>query len=381
MSLTSKLAKQLGLNIASSIAEMESNEYIKTRDPSLTWALCGGFARGRVNVLAGDSGSGKTTIAMLHAAETQKEDEESIVVVIDTEYYYHKKPKRVLRLKQFGLDLDRVIIKSTNDPGEAFQLLTEIETLMKKGIKVSSVVVDSLGGVSTKAQEERIAQGEAEKAGNQYGGSAKMIANTVRIMVRIAAENDCTIFCVQHAMEDMSNSYGPPKKIIKGGQTLRLLSDTMLLFSTINAKDSRLGLDGKITKNSAEVFSGKRIRVKIDKCRDGVEGRTAELSINFVNGDFVNKEESLFETAVKVNVIYHPVSATGTGENKLMWSYEYNNETHSVRGRPGIIQSLKNKDLFDHILQKCLDTNYIKNEQEADVTDIETQAFDLEPEL
>ncbi len=383
MSLANKLAKQLGLNVASQIAEYAEKEHIEALEPSLTWALCGGFARNRVNVLAGDSGSGKTTIAMIHAAVLHKINKESLVVVIDTEYYYHNKPKRIKRLSQFGLDLDRLIIKSTNDPGESFRLLTELETLMNKGIDICAIVVDSLGGVSTKAQEERIASGDAEKAGNQYGGSAKMIANTVKIMVRLAAENDCTIFCVQHAMEDMANSYGPPKKIIKGGQTLRLLSDTMLLFSTINAKDSRIGIDGKITKNSADVFAGKKIRVKVDKCRDGVEGRQVAMAINFVNGEFINLEESLFETAVKVGVIYHPKSSTGNGENKLTWCFDYNNERQDYRGKPGAIQALQNKEIFNSVLENCLNANFVpKTEVLNDTVDtIDTVSYELEPEL
>lgn len=364
MGLMDKLSKSLGMSVLEHTAQQESISMLEACDPSLNWALCGGFPRNRLIVLAGDSGSGKTTMGIKHLAQIQKEDKDAIVFIIDTEFYLKDKPERVKRLQKMGLDLSRVLILYTNEPSEVFSVLPKIEQEMKNGAPIRGGIVDSLGGVSPKAQEDRIEAGEVEKAGNQYGGTAKMIASTVKLMVRIAAESQCTIFAVQHAMDDMSQSYGRPKKIIKGGQTLRLLSDVMILFSSINAKDSKIDLNGEVANTKTKAFIGKKIRAKVDKCRDGVEGRCAEFTVNFVDGEVMFKERSLWEVAKTIGVVYHPVNESGA-ENKMMWNYMVGNEEKSIRGEPKGIESLADDVCFKAVYEACLNSK-TKNETEDD---------------
>lgn len=366
MSMAAKLARGLNLIVGSDIASQKSDEFIRTVDPSLTWALCGGFAKHRINVLSGDSGSGKTHLSLLHLGVLMQEEPDAVGFIIDTEFYFHNRPNRVKRLSKFGIDIDRLVVYSTNSPNDISSMLSKLEEQMKNGVRICGGLIDSLGGLSTSSSEDMLKSGEAEKAGRQFGGNAKLLANIIRVVSRMSAENNCTFFLIQHAMDSM-DMYNP-KPVIKGGQTLRLLSDTMVLFTNKNAKDSKVDLEGDIANTKTIAYSGKTIRVLVDKCRDGVEGRKCQVTLDFENGKTVRSAENLCDIALALGVVYHP-----EGKNTI-WGVKIDDEVVSCRGRDAFTKKLEEEGLVDKVLDICLQTKHKIKQDDIEVD------FELEEE-
>jgi len=342
--MLAKMAEQLNCEVAKITVERQNLSLVPTPSSALTWALCGGIVRNRLNIFAGDSGSGKSTLSIIQAAIIQQQTPEGVVVIIDTEYYYNNQPSRVARLATMGLDLDRTLIRSTNDPNEAFKLIAKIEGFCKDGIKICACIVDSLGGVLPSSSLDKIAEGDAESGGNSYGGTAKLIASTVKAALRVGAEQNVTFFMVQHAMDDLTSRF--PKKIIKGGQTLRLESDTMCLMSTVDAKDSRFDISGRVADSKTMVYRGKTIRVKVEKCRDGVEGRTVTFPIDFINGSMMNDDQVLFDLGAAIGVVYHPEGKVKT------WGFKTESGEEITGYRDVVVEKIAEHK--EYLLKCCL---------------------------
>lgn len=250
--------------------------------PALDWALGGGFAIGRMNLLAGPKGSLKSTFATIAAGRLQQNDPESVVIIKDTEGYYHNNPIAASRLVKMGLDPERTIIHSSNEPDVIFKSLAEEEALLKAGeIKIAAYIIDSLGGLSQKHTEDSIKKGEISSAGNKFGGDAKVIGALCKVFVRMGMLGP-TFFLVQHAYQNMENPYDP--WVISGGQKLQYLVRSMVLLETVQRKDAALMSDGENSEDSkSKVKVGKLIRAKILKTGFCVEGRVGEAYMD-LNG-------------------------------------------------------------------------------------------------
>jgi RecA/RadA recombinase len=324
-------------------------------DPSLDYILGGGLAVNRLNIFAGQSGSGKTFLCAKAAAMLQQHRPDAWVVIFDMEYYYKDQPDRVARLGLMGLDLTKTMIISSNQPNVVFEKLDEMESEMKAGqVDICAVIGDSLGGLEDKHSADKFSSGEVEDAANKYGGMGKFIGALVRKLVRIAAENRCTILLVQHAIEDLAAAgKGIKKYIVTGGQKLRLLCDAMLLSETVERKDALLTADNNSVEYGDKnvVASGKTIRFKCLKSRYCVEGRVAEVKINFDTCEIVRVEDSIISLAKLVGVLVHPVNPDTGAVNTRWWQFAGMDEKYN--GEKQVLEALKDKALFTKVLDLC----------------------------
>jgi len=354
----SKLCSEMECAVQACDLGESINTKILLEDPYLNWSIGGGLVRGRLNVLAGQSGSGKSYLSAKAAATIQQEDNEGWVLWLDTEYYLYKQPERIARLAKMGIDLKRCIIISSNQTNVVFSKLDEIENALKaKDIRVCVMVIDSLGALEDQHAAKKFAEGEIEDASNKYGGNAKAIGTLVRKLLRMAAENDMTTICVQHAIVEQGNgqSKGPPKYVVKGGNTLRLQSDLFILMETVERKDALITADNESVEwtDKGVIAAGKTIRYKCLKSRYCMEGRTAESKINFVDCKTVQLEGSLCNLAKLLGVIVHPVNPQTGKENAQWWCLKDEPET-KWNGEKQVIAALADKTLYNKVHQQCL---------------------------
>jgi len=294
-------------------------------DPALDWGQ-GGFKRGRANLFFGPSKSGKTTIALILAGMEQKKTK-GYVLVFDSEYA-HKvdDPDAVERWEQAGIDPAKVISVSSNRVDALFEGLGDLEADIKKGeLNISAIVVDSWGGVQSEQARDKLDAGNVSGAGNAFGGNAKTINPIIQSLLRICSEYGVTGFFVQHCIENLDkDQYGNPKGpkwILLGGQKLRYLCHGITFFESVEAKDALLGDgDSQIQRGDGNIAVGKKIRMRCEKSRKQVEGRKVEFWMNFAEARFARPAQSLFDLAVSLGVIDHPVVPEldeKTGEQKI----------------------------------------------------------------
>lgn len=360
-SFLNKLLKQQNVMTASALEKMDVDSTLFAGDPQLDWVM-GGWSRNRMNLIYGPKGSGKSTLSLLGAVKCQKETN-GYVIIYDSEYYFHERPDRMQRLKTMGFDLDKTIIISSNEIGELFAGMKELEADIaanrenpNSGLNVAAIIVDSVGGIQSKSAEDKIQKNKIEEAGVSFGGNAKFINPFLGIFVRICASHHVTSFFVQHCMQNMEQ-YGP-KWLLLGGQRLQFLSDTILLVESSNAKDSAIGSDGTLNMDSSGyiVKHGKKILCKCDKSRNVVEGRTGEFYMNFTDCTFARYEYSLFELASKLGVIGHPLNPKNGTPQVAYWAYPMTaapEQQTKWHGAEGAVKALADKALASEIWLKC----------------------------
>lgn len=279
-------------------------------DPALQWGT-GGAVRGRANLIYGPSGSGKTALALYLAAQEQKLTD-GWVVIYDSEYS-HAGPlnpdenKALQRYRDAGLDTDKVIVIQSNEVGVLFGDLAALEKDIKNDeLNVSALVVDSWGGIQTEQSKKKIEEGEADEAGNSFGGNAKTMGPILQHVLRLLAEQGVTGFFVQHCMVNM-DQYGP-KYLLLGGQKLRFLVHFILFLETVHAKDANLVAGHETAENKDVVVRvGKKIRFQCEKSREVIEGRKGEFWFDFEKIRFARPAESLYNLASRLGVIANVV--------------------------------------------------------------------------
>ncbi|PIO04197.1 DNA repair and recombination protein RadA [Candidatus Woesearchaeota archaeon CG08_land_8_20_14_0_20_47_9] len=129
------------------LKKRELVEKIRTGSEALDKLLGGGLETGAITEAFGEFGSGKTQIAHLLCVRCQLLSPENVAVFIDTENTF--RPERIVQLaKGAGLDPEQALrnIKVARAYNSDHQMLLaeKIDELIKKGLKVKLVVVDSL---------------------------------------------------------------------------------------------------------------------------------------------------------------------------------------------------------------------------------------------
>jgi len=135
---------QSGLDL---LEKREKMTQISLGATSLNAILGGGVHSGAITEFFGSYGSGKTQFGHMLAVQCQKDDPDAVAVYIDTENTF-----RPGRIKQFaeGLDMDPDKVLANVKVARAFNsdhqmlLVEKAEELIKQGLKVKLVIVDSL---------------------------------------------------------------------------------------------------------------------------------------------------------------------------------------------------------------------------------------------
>ena len=150
-------------------------EAISTGSLALDIALgIGGIPRGRITEIYGPESSGKTTVALSVAAESQKEG--GTVAFIDVEHALDPKYARIL-----GVDIDSLLV---SQPASGEQALEIIETLVRSGA-VDVVILDSVAAMTTKAEIE------GEMGDANIGLQARLMSQAMRKLTSIISKTNC----------------------------------------------------------------------------------------------------------------------------------------------------------------------------------------------
>ncbi len=252
--------------------EVVDIESISTGSLGLDIALgIGGLPKGRVVEIYGPESSGKTTLALHVAAETQKKG--GTAAFIDAEHALDP-----IYAQKLGVNLDDLLI-SQPDTGE--QALEIADTLVRSGA-VDVLIVDSVAALTPRAELE------GEMGDSLPGLQARLMSQALRKLTgSISKSNTLVIFINQIRMK-IGVMFGSPETTT-GGNALKFYASVRLDIRRIGA-----------IKNRDEVV-GNQTRVKVVKNKVAPPFKQVEFDIMY--GEGVSKMGELIDLGVKANVV------------------------------------------------------------------------------
>jgi recombination protein RecA len=269
----------------------------------------GGIPRGRIIEIYGPESSGKTTLALHIAAESQKQ--KGVAAFVDAEHAIDP-----VYAKKLGVNTDDLLI-SQPDSGE--QALEIVEVLVRSGA-VDLIVVDSVAALVPRAELE------GDMGDSHMGLQARLMSQAMRKLTAIISKSKTALIFINQIRMKIGVMFGNPETTT-GGNALKFYCSV------------RLDIRRIATIKSGQDAIGNRTRARIVKNKIAPPFKDAEFDIMF--GEGISKYGELIDLALTNNII----NRSGT-----WFSY---NETRMGQGRDNAKTFLKeNNDIASEIETK-----------------------------
>ena len=289
---------------------------ISTGVLSLDLALgVGGFPRGRIIEIYGPESSGKTTLALMAVAQSQRMG--GAAAYIDAEHAMDPAYAKAL-----GVDIDGLLIAQPNCGEEAL----EITEKLVRSSAIDIIVVDSVAALVPKAEIE------GEMGDSHMGLQARLMSQALRKLTAVVSQSKTTIIFINQIRNKIGVMFGNPETTT-GGLALKFYSTMRLEIRRIeNIKEG-------------DVVVGARARVKVVKNKVAPPYRTAEFEM--IHGFGVSREGCLVDLGVEAAIV----------EKSGSW-YLYDGERLG-QGRENAKAYLKHHTAVAEKLEKALRDKYL----------------------
>jgi recombination protein RecA len=289
-------------------------ESISTGSLGLDIALgIGGLPKGRVVEIYGPESSGKTTLALHVASETQKVG--GTAAFIDAEHALDP-----VYAQKLGVNLDDLLI-SQPDTGE--QALEIADTLVRSGA-IDVLIIDSVAALTPRAELE------GEMGDSLPGLQARLMSQALRKLTGSISRSNCLVIFINQIRMKIGVMFGSPETTT-GGNALKFYSSVRLDIRRIGA-----------IKNRDEVV-GNQTRVKVVKNKVAPPFKQVEFDIMY--GEGVSKMGEILDLGVKADVV----------EKSGSW-FSYNSERIG-QGRENAKQFLKDNPDMAAEIEKAIRQN------------------------
>lgn len=191
------------------MAKRNAVQKIRTGVPAFDAMLGGGFETGCITECFGQYGSGKTQIAHALAVNTLLAYPDATIVYIDTENTF--RPERIVQFaKAKGLDaedvLQRVKVAKAYNSDHQMLLAEKVEELIKQGLEVKLVIVDSLTAHFRAEFVGRGALAERQQKLNKH----------MHTLSKLADMYNLAVYVTNQVMAKPDQFFGDPTEAIGG---------------------------------------------------------------------------------------------------------------------------------------------------------------------
>ncbi len=250
----------------------EKIDAIPTGSLGLDIALgVGGIPRGRIIEIYGPESSGKTTLTLHIAAETQKIG--GTVVFIDAEHALD-----LNYASRLGVDTHKLLI-SQPDSGE--QALEIAETLVRSN-SVDLVIIDSVAALVPQAELD------GDMGDSLPGLQARLMSQALRKLTATVSKTKTTVIFINQIRMKIGVMFGSPETT-SGGNALKFYSSVRMDIRRIGALKEGEEVIGNLTK------------VKIVKNKVSPPFREVEFDIIYNQG--ISQVGEIIDLGVKHGII------------------------------------------------------------------------------
>lgn len=214
----------------------------------------GGLLQGRCYEGWGPPSAGKTTMALVMAAEQQKAFPDRLIGWLDVEHTFDLEWARL-----HGVDTERVMLAS---PGTAEDVADMVKDLVSSDL-CAMVVVDSIGAMISKKEIER----DAEEV--TVGLVAKVVTRMIRMVASAAADHKCTVLVINQVRANIGG-WGP-ETAPGGGFALQHGTSAQLTFRSTSETPPTVG------SGREKHVVGKVIAVRVSKNKLAPPNRVANI--------------------------------------------------------------------------------------------------------
>lgn len=222
--------------------EYEDAERVSSGSLNLDFAMGGGFPKGHIVEVYGPYASGKTTVALVYAANLQRMDPSAYVVYFDAE----TTASRSL-MESYGLNMDRTILVQTN---VAEDIIDSIIRLLD-GAAPALIIVDSIPSMVP----SKVNLGSA--ADMTIGLLPKLLSEHIRRIKQRLYNTNSTMILINQLREKPGVMHGNPE-VRPGGRAVGFA-----ISIDLEVRRGDLIIDEK-TKN--QIGHQMRIKVTKNKC-------------------------------------------------------------------------------------------------------------------
>lgn len=235
----------------------EPYEVISTGSLTVDDALrVGGFVVGRISMIWGAEGMGKTTMMTLAMAEAQKKYPNRYVSLIDMEQKWDW-PYAI----KLGLDPTRARVYKPDHSEDVADMLKQQAA---SGL-FSMIVVDSVGGMVTKTEQEK----EADESA--MGKASQIITRMVKLSAVAARKNKVAVIIVNQVRANFASQKGGD--LYSGPKALRHVTTCVLRLRRTSEAPYFAEVDG------IEEKVGMQVAVYVERLNVAPEGRTAMINL------------------------------------------------------------------------------------------------------
>jgi recombination protein RecA len=245
----------------------------------------GGIPRGRVVEIYGPEASGKTTLTLHLAAETQRAG--GLVAFVDAEHALDR-----VYAQRIGVDVDTLLLSQPDSGEEALEI---VERLVRD-VGVELIVVDSVAALVPRAEIE------GSMGDRHVGLQARLMSQALRKLTSVVHQKGSTLVFINQLRTKIGVTFGSPETTT-GGRALRF-------YSSVRLDIRRVG-----TLKQGDVPYGSRARVKVVKNKVAPPHGRAEFDIIYGRG--IERAGELLDYGLELGFCKKSGSWFSLGEQRL----------------------------------------------------------------